>query len=73
MRTRDAEAGLLFDLDRGSQYAGNDFAQRLGAFEVMQSMSRAAEVYDNAVMESFFASYKLECGSKQGFDTRWQA
>ncbi len=73
VRTRDVEAGLLFHSDRGSQYASNDFVERLGAFEVMQSMSRAADVYDNAVMESFFASYKLECVPERGFDTRQQA
>ncbi len=36
-------------------------------------MSRAADVYANAVMESFFASCKLECVLKRGFDARWQA
>ena len=74
VRTRDVEAGLLFHSDRGSQYAGNDFVERLGAFEVMQSMSRVADVYVNAVMERFFASYKLECAPERGlFDMRQQA
>ena len=36
-------------------------------------MSRAADVYDNAVMESFFASYKMECVPAGGFETRQQA
>ena len=49
------------------------FVDLLGVFEVTQSMSRAADVYDNAVMESFFASYKLECVPAGGFGTRQQA
>jgi putative transposase len=47
----------LFHSDRGSQYASADFVDLIGVFEVTQSMSRAAEGYDHAVMESFFASY----------------
>jgi putative transposase len=72
-QARGVTAGLLFHSDRGSQYASDDFVDLLGVFEVTQSMSRAAEVYDNAVMESFFASYKLECVPAKGFDTRQQA
>jgi transposase InsO family protein len=64
---------LLFHSDRGGQYASDDFVDLIGVFEVTQSMSRAADVYDNAVMESFFASYKLECVPAQGFETRQQA
>ncbi len=36
-------------------------------------MSRPGDVYDNAAMESFFASYKLECVLNRGFATRQQA
>jgi transposase InsO family protein len=72
-RARGLAAGLLFHSDRGSQYASADFVDLIGVFEVTQSMSRAAEVYDNAVMESFFASYKTECVPAGGFATRAQA
>ncbi len=72
-QSRGISAGLLFHSDRGSQYASDDFVDLIGVFEVTQSMSRAAEVYDNAVMESFFASYKLECVPVHGFTTRQQA
>jgi transposase InsO family protein len=72
-RARGLAAGLLFHSDRGGQYASDDFVDLIGVFEVTQSMSRAAEVYDNAVMESFFASYKLECVPDKGFATRRQA
>jgi transposase InsO family protein len=72
-QARGLAAGLLFHSDRGSQYASADFVDLIGVFEVTQSMSRAADVYDNAVMESFFASYKLECVPASGFATRQQA
>jgi transposase InsO family protein len=72
-RARGRGAGLLFHSDRGGQYASDDFVDLLGVFAVTQSMSRAAEVYDNAVMESFFASYKTECVPDDGFETRAQA
>lgn len=72
-QARHLAAGLLFHSDRGGQYASDDFVDLIGTFEVTQSMSRPAEVYDNAVMESFFASYKLECVPAGGFETRQQA
>lgn len=72
-QARGIHAGLLFHSDRGSQYASEDFVDLIGVFDVTQSMSRAREVYDNAVMESFFASYKLECVPAHGFETRQQA
>ena len=40
---------------------------------IAQSMSRRGECYDNAVSESFFASYKLECVPRHGFETHQQA
>ena len=72
-RMRNPEAGLIFHSDRGSQYASNDFVNLLRAFKAVQSMSRPGDVYDNAAMESFFASYKLECVPNKGFATRQQA
>ena len=74
-QARGIASGLLFHSDRGGQYASDDFVDLIGVFEVTQSMSRAAEVYDNAVMETLrvFASYKLECVSANGFYTRQQA
>jgi transposase InsO family protein len=70
---RQLSAQLLFHSDRGSQYASDDFSELLGMFAVRQSMSRTAECYDNAVAESFFAQYKLECVPLGGFDTRAHA
>ena len=67
---RQINPDLLFHSDRGSQYASDDFTEMLGTFEVNQSMSRAQDCYDNAVAESFFAQYKLECVPLSGFDSR---
>ena len=67
---RQINPDLLFHSDRGSQYASDDFTDLLGTFEVNQSMSRARDCYDNAVAESFFAQYKLECVPLSGYDSR---
>jgi transposase InsO family protein len=47
--------------DRGVQYAASTFRQLLKSYGVCSSMSRTANPYDNAVMESFFATLKTEC------------
>ncbi len=52
--------GLIFHSDRGGQYWGNEFRQLLQSHEVVQSMSRPGNCWDNAVAESFFATLKTE-------------
>lgn len=47
--------------DRGSQYASELFRDFLADEEVEQSMSRKGNCYDNALMESFWATLKTEC------------
>ena len=73
VQARRINADLLFHSDQGSQYASDAFVDLLGVFEITQSMSRKADCYDNAVAESFFSNYKLECEPIGGFDTRAQA
>jgi len=46
--------------DRGSQYASEDYQRLLAKHGIDCSMSRAGNCYDNAPMESFFASLKKE-------------
>ncbi len=46
----------VFHSDRGSQYASGDFRQAIGALEMVASMSRKGNCWDNAVAESFFAT-----------------
>jgi len=46
---------------RGSQYASELFRDFLQDSDVVQSMSRKGNCYDNALMESFWATLKTEC------------
>ena len=52
--------GLIFDSDRGSQYASYLFRDKLKEYGFISSMSRPGNCYDNAVAESFFGSLKTE-------------
>ena len=52
---------LLHHSDRGCQYTSESFRHRLELCGITQSMSRQGNCYDNAAMESFWASLKAEC------------
>lgn len=69
---RTPEAGLIIHSDRGSQYASEHFRSRLDHHQLVQSMSRRGNCYDNAPMESFFKSYKTE-EAQQVYDTHEHA
>lgn len=51
---------LLFHSDQGAQYTSIEFMETLKALNVKQSFSNSGDPYDNAVMESFFATLKRE-------------
>jgi transposase InsO family protein len=70
---RQPEAGLLHHSDRGSQYASDQIRQLLDAHHITVSMSRTANCYDNAVMESFFSTLKCEWVYFQDYRTRAEA
>jgi putative transposase len=53
--------GLLHHSDRGSQYASQAYRAELATYGLVASMSRRANPYDNAAMESFYATLKTEC------------
>ncbi|WP_419581136.1 IS3 family transposase [Stieleria magnilauensis] len=57
---RSPSAGLIVHSDRGSRYASAAFRRRLVERELVQSMSRRGNCYDNAPMEFFFKSCKTE-------------
>jgi putative transposase len=57
---RGIRQGLILHSDRGSQYACNDYTQLVKANNFIQSMSGKGNCYDNAVMESFFKTLKIE-------------
>jgi transposase InsO family protein len=64
---------LVFHSDRGSQYASGDFRQALASSQTQASMSRQGNCYDNAVMEAFWSTLKMELVYRQDFATRRQA
>jgi putative transposase len=65
-------AGLLVHTDRGSQYVATNFLQRLSDRQITLSMSRKGNCWDNAVVESFFHSLKVELVHGERFCSRWQ-
>lgn len=64
---------LLHHSDRGCQYTSIEFRQRLKLRGITASMSRTANCYDNATMESFWATLKAECFGTTVPATRAQA
>ena len=57
---RNPPAGVIFHSDRGSQYASHAFQDALKQNEMLCSMSRKGDCWDNAVVESFFETLKRE-------------
>ena len=70
---RTPPANVLFHSDRGVQYASGDYRQALSQAGFVASMSRKGNCYDNATMESFWSTLKLELVYRCTFDTRAQA
>ena len=64
---------LLHHSDRGSQYTSEPFQRLLDEAGVTCSMSRSGNVWDNAVMESFFSSLKTERVTGKVYRTRDEA
>ena len=70
---RRPQAGLVHHSDRGSQYTSWGYRALLETYGVMLSMSGKGDPYDNALMESFFATLKAECVERHKFHTIAQA
>ena len=66
-------SGLIYHGDRGSQYASAEYRALLEQFGMKASMSRRGNCYDNAPMESFWASLKKEQVHHQHYKTRDEA
>lgn len=71
-RQRPAK-GLICHSDRGSQYASEAYGKQIAALKAKPSMSRTACCYDNAPMESFFHTLKVELAHQQRWSTREDA
>jgi transposase InsO family protein len=65
---RQPRPGLLHHSDRGAHYTAATYQRVLATHGITASMSRQGDCWDNAVVESFFASLKGELL----VDTTWQ-
>lgn len=70
---RKPESGLVHHSDRGSQYASNEYRELLQAEQILVSMSRSGNCWDNAVAESFFKTLKVERTNDRRYQTRQEA
>jgi putative transposase len=66
-------SNLVAHSDRGSQYASEHYQRRLSEERIACSMSRRGNCWDNAPVESFFASLKKELVHDEDYATREQA
>jgi transposase InsO family protein len=73
LRHRHPPRELLLHSDRGVQYASADYRRALSQAGLVASMSRKANCYDNAAMESFWSTLKLELVYRRDFLTRRHA
>ncbi len=72
IQQRNPHAGLFWHTDSGSQYASYAYKELLKEHEIVQSMRRKGNCWDNAVSESFFHSLKTELTHYEIFQTRTQ-
>lgn len=70
---RRPPAGLLHHSDRGVQYASDAYQSLLEDHRIQGSMSGKGDCWDNAVMESFWATLKTELVHHEHYATRQQA
>ena len=70
---RQPEGELIHHSDRGVQYLSDDFQDLLKVNNIICSMSDRGSCYDNAVVESFFASLKRERVQRKKYRTRDEA
>lgn len=70
---RDVKPDLMHHSDRGGQYAAIEYQKLLTDTAMICSMSRKGDCWDNAPMESFFATLKAELVHREQFKTRQEA
>ena len=73
LQTRNPPSQLIWHTDRGSQYASYSHRELLEENNILQSMSRKGDCWNNAVSESFFHSLKTELVHHERFRTRADA
>lgn len=60
LQDRKPAGPVIFHSDRGTQYTSHEMAEYCRKKHIRRSMGRTGVCYDNAVAESFFATYKKE-------------
>ena len=73
LERRGRPRGVILHSDQGVQYASALYQDTLKTFGLIPSMSRRANCYDNAHMESFWGTLKTELLAGKSFATRAQA
>jgi transposase InsO family protein len=73
VQRRRPPKGLIHHSDRGSQYASRDYQTELENHTMVCSMSRKGNCWDNAPMESWYRTLKVELFEDDAFATRKQA
>ena len=63
---------MIFHSDRGVQYASLEYRRALEMARLLASMSRKANCYDNAMMEAFWSTLKVELIYRREFDNQTQ-
>lgn len=70
---RQPKQAVLVHSDQGSQYGSADYLAFMRANNLVPSMSRRGNCHDNAVAESFFATFKKRVIQKKIYGTREEA
>ena len=70
---RQPGADLVDHSDRGSEYASTSYQMLLREQNIQVSMSKKGDCYDNAMIESFWATLKEECSEKKIYSSRDEA
>ena len=73
LKQRNLSADLLLHSDRGSQYASELYQLLLLKNGILCSMSGKGNCWDNAVMESFYRTLKIELIYQNSYQTRREA
>lgn len=72
-RRQPAGSALVHHTDRGCQYTATQYRAMLADHRITCSMSRTGDCYDNAMAESFFATFKSELIDRRRWPTRQAA
>lgn len=70
---RGQPKGLMFHSDQGSHYTSLEYRQRLWRYQIVQSLSRRGNCWDNSPMERFFRSLKQEWMPSIGYGSLKEA